>query len=359
MSSMRKDGKARFLLTLMVLLGWGLLVIPFFLTPPAFLDLALRDTVFSSDLSGQSVQITDGASGHTLTAAAQKEGGDFLARVGRIDSGEARSFIVAVEGYRSVPLTLNASALQHVRAVVDLVPTFGRLEVSTVSATHADNPIPALLKRNGVTVSSRPLSTFVLALPAGSHRFSAEATGFCAEERDVNIEAGKLARLKLPLSPDLTGDEIARFVLGWGPNPRDLDAHFRKLGTSGYPNPEHVFFHRMEGDSGGGIFARLDVDYRNSEGYETITVYNKAAGMYEYYVARYAGEGTLGSSGAQVTAFTHGCQRKQLSVPVDCTDDVWNVFHVQVDNGRVALIEIQQCEKGMPLHAGGKTPIAD
>lgn len=358
MTATRNDGKARLLLALMVLLGLGLLVIPFFLTPPAFLDLALRDTVFSSDLSGQSVQVTDDASGHTLTATVQKVGGDLLARVGRIDSGETRSFAVAVEGYQPASVSLNAPPLQRVRAAVNLVPTFGKLEVSVVNAIRTDEPVSALLKKGGAAVSPQRQSTFALNLPPGKQSLSAEAAGFCSEEHEVQVEERKLTRVKLPLSPDLAGGEIARFVLGWGANPRDLDAHFRKLGTTGYPNPEHVFFRHMEGTTGDSVFARLDVDYRNSEGYETTTVFDKAAGDYEYYVVRYAGDGTLGSSGAHVTVFTRGCQQRRFSVPVDCSKDVWNVAHVRVDAGKVTLAEQKRCEKGVPLHVGGKAPTA-
>lgn len=353
MTATRKDGKARLLLVLMVLLGLGLLVIPFFLTPPAFLDLALRDTVFSSDLSGQAIQVTDDASGHTLTATVQKVGGDFLARVGRIDSGEARSFSVAVKGYQSASVTVQAPPLQRAHAAVGLVPNFGRLEVSVVNATRSDEPVPAFLKREGVAVSPQLQSAFAINLSPGKQRLSAEASGFCSEEHEIQVEGGKLTRVKLPLSPDLTGSESARIVLGWGANPRDLDAHLRRFGTSGYPNPEHVFFHHMEGDAGGSAFARLDVDHQHSEGYETITVYDNA-GEYEYYVARYAGDGTLGTSGAQVTVFTRGCQQRRFSVPTDCSEDVWNVVHIRVDDGKVTLAEQQRCEGSVPLHIGGK-----
>src|SRR6185295_2424078 len=178
----------------------------------------------------------------------------------------------------------------------------------------------------------------------------AEAAGFCSEEHEVQVEERKLTRVKLPLSPDLTGSEVARFVLGWGANPRDLDAHFRKLGTSGFPNPAHVFYPHKEGTIGSAIFARLDADHQYPGGYETITVYDKAAGEYEYYVVRYTRNGTLGASGAHVTVFTRGCQQRQFSVPVDCSEDVWNVAHLRIDAGRVTLTDQQRCEKGVPFH---------
>lgn len=348
----RRDGKARALLALMIAFGFGLLTIPFFfLTPPAFLELALRDTVFPSDLTGKLVRVTDEASGKTLVATIQESGGGFLAPVGRIDSGEGRSFTVAVEGYQSAPVTVRALPLHTVRAAVDLVPTFGRLEVSVVNATQTGELVPAVLKREGVAVASQPQSAIALDLPAGKHHFSAEASGFCPEERELQVEERKLKKVKLLLSPALTGDEIARFVLGWGENPRDLDAHFRKLGTSG---AAHVYYSNMEGKDGKGVFARLDVDHRNSEGYETVTVYGKAEGEYEYFVVRYAGEGTLGASDAQVTVFTRGCQQRRFSVPPDCEQDIWAVTHLRVAQGRIEFLDEQACEKGVPSNAHRK-----
>ncbi len=178
-------------------------------------------------------------------------------------------------------------------------------------------------------------------------------------EREVQVVARQVTRLTLPLSPDLTGNEVARFILDWGENPRDLDAHFRKAGTFGYPNPTHVFFRNKEGyDGSNQLFASLDVDQQRSEGFETLTVYDKAQGEYEYYVHRYAGSGTLGSSGATVEAFTSACQVRRYTVPAPCDKDIWAVTRVSVQPGRVDLSDQQRCEPVVPLEVGGKAPIS-
>ncbi len=87
----RNDGKPRAILVLLILLGLGLLGIPFFLTPPAFLEIVPRDTVFAADLAGKSVRVTDRASGNSLSTTVEKTDAGFLARVGRITSGAVRS----------------------------------------------------------------------------------------------------------------------------------------------------------------------------------------------------------------------------------------------------------------------------
>ena len=356
MSPQRRDGKAKALLLLMILLGLGLLAIPFFLTPPAFLEVAMRDKVFGADLDGRTVQVMDDASGNSLSMTIRKTAGVFVARAGRIHSGPG-SFTLAVDGYEPATASFEAPPLQTVRAAVDLVPRFGRVEVTVVNAVRDQQPVAATLRKGSSPMAGEPRSVFVVDLEPGKHKLAAEAAGFCPGEREVRVEEGKITRMKLPLSPDLTGDEIARLILDWGANPRDLDAHFRKIGTSGFPNSEHVFFQHKEGrNRAGERFAFLDVDHLNSEGYETITLYGKAAGEYEYYVHRYAGSGTLGGSNAQVSIVTRGCAKRDYSVPAACAKDIWGVARVRVQERRVEVVDQQRCEAGASLAFGGKAP---
>jgi hypothetical protein len=353
----RNDGKACALLVLLILLGLGLLGIPFFLTPPSFLEIVPRDPVFAADLAGKPLRVTEEASGNSLSTTVEKTAGGFLARVGRITSG-AGSFSIEIPGYRPTTARVEAQPLHSVRVAVDLVPGFGRLEVSVVRATESDRPVAATLKAGGSTVNAQPKSVIVVELPPGKHRLMAEAAGYCSGERDVQVMARQVTRLTLPLSPDLTGNEIARFILGWGKEPRDLDAHFRKAGTFGYPNPAHVFFHNKEGHDGDDrLFASLDVDQRHSEGFETVTVYDPARGDYDYYVHRYAGSGTLGSSGATVEAFTRGCRVRRYTVPPPCAQEIWAVTRISVQPGRVDFHDQQRCEPAVPLEIGGNAPI--
>lgn len=356
MTQRRKDGKARAVLALLVLLGIGLLAIPFFLTPPAALELALRDKVFTSDLQGRTARVTDEASGATLATTVQSTGGAFIARINRIDSGPG-SFTVAIDGYELATVSVEAPPLQTVRAAVDLVPDFGRLELTVVNATRNDEPLTAKLKGESASIAPQPTGSFLIDLPPGKHRLTAEATGYCPGDRDFEVAQGKVTRATFPLSPGLAGNEIARLVLDWGDEPRDLDAHFRRLGTSGFPNPAHVFYKHKDGrTSNGDLFAALDVDQEYSRGFETITVYDKAEGDFEYYIHLYAGEGTIGRSGAQVESFTRGCKRRHYSVPPGCDQGIWSITHLRIRQGNVEFIEQNRCEKGVPLNSGGKAP---
>ncbi len=354
----RSDGKARAVLALMVGCGAGLLSIPFFLTPPAYLDLILNDVAFGSDLTSRRAAVSDPATGKSFRALVQKVGNEYVARVGRVDSG-SNAFTVQVDGFKSSTAKVTAAPLQHVRAGVGLTPAFGRLEITPVNALVSSQPVAATVREGNRPLANEPRQTITVDLPPGRHRLAAQAEGFCASERDFDVREGKVTSVRFPLAPDLTPEEIARFVLHWSREPSDLDAHFRKVGTTGARNPSHAFFgHKDAVDDGGQIFARLDVDERQPQGYETVTVRDEAEGEYEYYVHHFAGASTIGRAGATVQVYTRGCRVKTLSAPPDCPQKIWTVAKLRNENGRVELLEQQRCEDTGLLALGGKAPLS-
>jgi len=353
MSAPQNQRKARAVLGVAVLLGLGLASIPFFITPPAYLDLVLRDPVLGSDLAGQHVIVTDDATGKRLNAAVQKIGGAFLARVGRINSGKT-AYTARLEGYKPATAHVQAAALETVRMPLDLKPVFGRLDITPVDATKLNEPVAATVREDNKVLTQTPQRLISVVLPPGRHRFSAQAEGFCPTSHEFDVAEGKVTKVPFPLSPDLKSDEIARFVLNWQNEPRDLDSHFRRLGTSGFPNPAHVFFHHTEAvTETGEVFARLDVDQLYPGRYETVTVRSAAVGDFEYFVHLYSGLGTIGGSGATVQVYTRGCEVKTYAVPPDCSQRIWSVTRLRNAAGRVELTDQQRCDPGFasPLAA--------
>lgn len=346
MSTARKEGRARAVLALAIVLGLALASVPFFLTPPAYLDLVLRDNVLGSNLAGQRVVVTDDATGKRITAAVQKIGGAFLARVGRINSGKS-AYTARLDGYKPAVAHVQAAALEKLRLPVDLKPIFGRLDIATVDATKLDEPVAATVREGNRALSQAPERVVSVTLPPGRHDFSAQATGFCPTTREFDVREGVVSKVTFPLSPDLKDDELARFVLYWPNEPRDLDSHFRRVGTSGFPNPAHVFFRHKTGSTpSGDVFAHLDVDQLYPGRYETVTVRSAAAGDFEYFVHLYAGFGTLGGSGAAVQVYTRGCDVKTYSVPRDCAQRIWAVTTLHNSSGRLSFTDQQRCEQG-------------
>lgn len=344
MSTTRSERKALFLLSTMIVAGLGTLAIPWFLTPPAYLDLALRDIAFDSDLTTQRVTITDDSTGHTRIAAIRKVGNAFVARIGRINSGPGR-FTARIAGYQPGTAHFQAAALQSVQVPVGLAPTFGRLEVSTFNAMRAADPVAATVKDENRSLTQEPQRVITVDLPPGIHRLSAQAPGFCESQREFDIRAGKLTKAAFPLSPDLTNDEIARFVLGWRNEPRDLDSHLWKSDTARFPSATTVYFQNKTGIlPNGNTFAHLDVDELYPGAYETLTVRTSAVGDYRYFVHAYQGLGTIGEAAATVQLYTAGCHVQTFTPPPPCAFRIWQVANLHYDGNHVEIAERQLCE---------------
>lgn len=340
--------RPRVVLAVLIAIGLGLLAIPLFLTPPAFLDFTLRDSAFGADLAARRLSITDGATGTAVHAALQKTGDRFLARIGRIDSGTA-AFTLRVDGYAPHVARVRAEPLQRLRIPVDLTPTFGRLQLTPVNAIRMDEPVVVTLTKGQQTISQSTGPTVTLDLPPGTHVLAARAPGFCAAERSFDVRAGQTTTATFPVSPDLQGDEIARFVLHWETRPNDLDAMFLKLGTSGWPNPDLVFYRQKEARRSDGVYARLDVDMRRPRGYETLTVRNNLPAEFLYYVLQISrADGTIGRSGAAVQLYLPGCRVRTFHPPQDCGELAWAVTHVRRENGVVTFDDQNRCVVPIP-----------
>jgi hypothetical protein len=343
MNTSSGERRALTLLSAMIVAGMGMLSIPWFLTPPAFLDLALRDAAFGSDLSTHTVVLTDDSTGKTRSASIQRVGGAFVVRVGRINSGPGR-YTARIPGYRPGTARFQAAALQNVRMPIDLHPTFGRLEISTFNAMRSVEPVAATVRDGARPVTQEPQRVVTIDLLPGRRRLSAQAPGYCESEREFDVRAGRITKAAFPLSPDLKDDEIARFVLGWHNEPRDLDTHFWRA-KAPFPGPMTVYFRNKTGLlPNGNTFAHLDVDEVYPGRYETLTVRSAAAGESRYFIHVYQGGGTIADAGATVQVYTRGCRVRTFNPPPNCAFRIWNVANLRYDDNQVELVELQLCE---------------
>lgn len=344
MTSTQNERKPLTLLSAMIVAGIALLTIPWFLTPPAYLDLALRDSAFDADLTKGRLTLTDDHTGRAMVIPIRRMGNGFIAHVGRINSGNS-AYTARLEGYQPGNARVQAAALQSVRVPVDLKPTFGRLEISTFNAMRAAEPVDAIVKDHTRTITPNPQRVVTVDLPPGRHRFSAQAPGYCPSEREFDVRAGKITKAALPLSPDLKDDEVARFVLGWRYEPQDLDTHFWKTDAPRFPSPMTVYFENKNGVlPNGETFARLDVDERYPGHYETLTVRDTAEGEFRYFIHVYQGSGTIADAAATVQVYTRGCQVRTFNPPQDCAFRIWNVTNLRYGAGGVQFTERQSCE---------------
>lgn len=349
--SARKAGGRRVLFASLILVAAGSAGVPWLLPPPAGLDLFLSDGTFGADLTPKTARVGDASLGSPQAFPIVETTEGARVRIERIESGE-RKFSVLVPGYRRETVDVVAAPLQRHRSEVVLEPTFGRLQISAYDARTSQEPVATALS---VEVADQSLTgrrqILFSEIPPGTYEVAASAPGFCGVEQETTVRERETTDLGIYLSPQLEGNERARIMLDWGKDPRDLDAHVLLSNSSVPLASNHVFFGRKSGllRRSDAIYAQLDVDWLQSEGVETITITDRALGVYQYFVHHYAGDKTLGASGAKVEVRTGDCKRQTYSVPPDCGDKWWYVFDLKVTPDETLSVERNECQPRQPF----------
>jgi len=125
-----------------------------------------------------------------------------------------------------------------------------------------------------------------------------------------------------------------RVVLTWGATPKDIDLYVQDpAGNRIYWNNKAV----------GPV--KLDVDDRNANGPETITIDESAKGIHKIYVRNYSKEDKLGNSKGVVTLNIGESQAESIEIPsADHPADqfVWNVAEYDATDGQIKVINTIQ-----------------
>jgi len=196
--------------------------------------------------------------------------------------------------------------------------------------------------------------------PSGIVPMEVSAPGFTAERFEWELEAGREQAVRVVLSPGLEEGQI-RIVLTWDEAPEDLDAHLK----GPLPDGEefHICYHE-KGDLRSKEFVRLDVDDRDGEGPETITVLGVLPGTYQYFVHDYTNrsrpDGTaLAASGAEVKVYQGG-QTYRFRAGHDREGNVWNVCAIDVspDGAVVRKIDAYEAAESQALGLYDKRTMA-
>lgn len=168
------------------------------------------------------------------------------------------------------------------------------VNVTLTSASHSD------FSPQKTTTSSNGTFSFTH-LEAGTYQLKFVSPGFITYKSPypVIVLENKKVSANASLSPNLSGDKI-RIVLTWADKDvgivQDMDSYLAVPGSS-----SPVFFSNRKGDG-----AELDVDNKNWNGPETITINNQLPGVYTYYVANYSHGNlpyALGKSKVKVTVY--------------------------------------------------------
>jgi len=188
--------------------------------------------------------------------------------------------------------------------------------------------------------------------PSGPVPIEVSAPGFTAERFEWELEAGRQRAIRVVLSPGLEEGQI-RIVLTWDEEPEDLDAHLK----GPLPDGEefHICYHE-KGDLRSKEFVRLDVDDRDGQGPETITVLGVLPGTYQYFVHDYTNRNrrdgaALAASGAEVKVYQGG-QTYRFRAGHDREGNVWNVCAIDVSRDGAVVRKIDTFEAAEPKALG-------
>ncbi|MDA7680220.1 PKD domain-containing protein [bacterium] len=137
------------------------------------------------------------------------------------------------------------------------------------------------------------------------------------------------------MTPILTGG--MRFVLNWGEDPADLDAH---LLTPSINGNSYEVFHLEQGNEDEAPFVVLDHDVRQSYGPESITVKRFFEGKYQFFVKEFDVNsfGDLSNSDAVVKIYDALGLLRTLAVPSNQSGRFWHVAEVDGANRNIRLI---------------------
>lgn len=170
------------------------------------------------------------------------------------------------------------------------------------------------------------------------------APGFTTDRFEYRVRPERANRVRVALSPGLEAGQI-RIVLTWDGPPKDLDAHLE----GPLPDDErfHVYYHEP-GDLKSRQFVRLDVDDRDGQGPETITVLGVLPGTYRYFVHDYTNRDdpdskALANSGAEVKLYQGG-QTYRFRAGHDVPGNIWNVCKIEVGPKGAEVVRVDTYE---------------
>ena len=308
----------------------------------------------AAPIAGASVTIRRASDNAVVTVATTSTNGAWTSIA--LPAG-TYSLGLAANGFTSVnvaQVTLTAGPNIPVTTVapVSLVPTgtggsaiTGVVRDATTNLVVAAATVELRAGANNVTgtpISSGPTDAngrFAFPLqPAGTYTIRVAKTGYADGLANVSVSASSTESPTIFLSPATSGAGW-RFVLQWGSQPDDLDAHL----TGPVPNSQtrfHVYF-ADPGSLTTSPFAQLDFDVTDGLGPETMSIGTEFAGTYRFYVHNFSGDFgddvALRSSGASVSVYRANTLVARYSVPQQ--DGVyWTV--AEITNGTLLPINV-------------------
>lgn len=161
-------------------------------------------------------------------------------------------------------------------------------------------------------------------LPVGYYTMEAVRDGYITQYKDIVVGTGDYNEVSMS---QVLQEGTYRIVLKWNDEPRDLDSHV--VGTLSSGDSFHTYYSYKSQYDGETEVCNLDLDDTDGNGPETITLKPTTTEPYYYYIYRYAGDGTVATSGAHIEVYNGESCIRTFDVPTDQGDgDYWNVFAI-------------------------------
>ena len=211
---------------------------------------------------------------------------------------------------------------------------------------------------------------YTLTADAGYYTIIKEKAGYLTSSFNATVAPDSNRQQNSYMTAtDIFVNDGQRIVLSWGANPADLDAHL----VGKYPDGStfHIYYNSRNGTHSGATVAKLDVDNRNGNGHETITLSDfDANARYDYFVHWSGGTSSWAESNAVAELYADS-DRYEFRAPAE-TDEytaqygyingnsndgllLWHVF--TIDGGRLIevneLYDKEDTENGIVIRASG------
>lgn len=174
---------------------------------------------------------------------------------------------------------------------------------------------------------------YLLELEEGNYCVQVSKTGYIDNFENVSVMRNvDRTGIDIIISTELSGE--IRLVLEWESTPSDLDIYLKGNTDSG-TNINVNYLNMKEYDSRGNCVAELDVDDRNGNGPETITLYD-IDGVYDVSVEDYTHTETMADTNVRVTIYLPDNTSQTITINHSIgSTDIWNVC--SIDHGRITV----------------------
>ncbi|GEM_PF-3807686 len=179
----------------------------------------------------------------------------------------------------------------------------GVVQGQVTDATTGRPIAGAVVRIKGSSISAKTDgggSYQLMKVPVGERRVVASSDRYISLEEDIQVDNNLATPMVFTLSPKLKTGEV-RIVLTWGSSPQDLDAHLWLPNE----NQSHIYYiSERRGSLEFFPFSKIDVDAKEGNGPETITIGKLYEGSYSYSVNQFSSDSKLGDSGAVVRVYS-------------------------------------------------------